>query len=256
MAHMLAPPLEDAAMLAPAETLASRLLAPDRLMVQTFAAQSVEPAPILNAALPTPPDGAVHDNVDGLSAADAFAASRMDSTSAAQHWPVPIPLELRLPEITLRELHSDSHGSLARFLLDVRAALAKLAGVEEPRIGVVSIHERFQRLGPANHTERIEATSQNTHVLIRLEVLPGAGRDAEDVARRLTEDAGVALGRLEPLAKLLCNATLAQATSRDLVAEAAARVAREQGRAAGLSAMVLPIGIAAAFTWTVVWFAQ
>lgn len=226
---------------------------------QTLAPLFENDAALLTTRSLPPDDGAeqipLRSDADASVSADALEASRTDLLPSAKHGSgAPVSVELRLPEVTLRDLHSDSNGSLARLLLELRATLARLARVEERCIGVVGIHERYEQ--PKGNAEKASRESrQHVQVLVRLEVLPGSepgGPSAEEVVQLLIHTA-VSSWHLEgPLGALLSNATLVRGSSAREEAMTAARHAQEQGEAR-LSAMALPIGISAAFTGVLVW---
>mmetsp|Transcript_110573 Transcript_110573/g.195841 ORF Transcript_110573/g.195841 Transcript_110573/m.195841 type:complete len:415 (-) Transcript_110573:122-1366(-) len=176
-------------------------------------------------------------------------------------------LELHMPQVTLRELHSASHGSLASFLLELRGELSKAADVDEPRISILGIYGRFKRLdgvgeGFLEHVGRQAsssppaATHVDEEVIVRFEVLPGWGEDAEprevlDILRNELRrpNSGISSG---PLGTKLENATL---TLSAPVGLGSLPRAHEQRGMAHMSAMAWPIGISAAFIGVLIWLA-
>lgn len=159
--------------------------------------------------------------------------------------------ELRLPSVTLRQLHSMAKGSLARFLLDLRTDLGGGAQVPSSRINILSIHERYQRATEMRGKHRLE------EVVVRFEVMPGElGRERpephealdflkEDLSREL---AGVRTSGLD-----LSNASIEERFPAPGMESRAAM--EEKEGVARLAALAVPIGISAAFTGILIWLA-
>jgi len=177
-------------------------------------------------------------------------------------------LELHLPSVTLRELHSSSKGSLAQFLLDVRGELCKGASVKEPRISILGIHGRYKRYDTAglftsSRSLVSDRTSQssgpehlNEEVVVRFEILPGWENDV-DPRKALTvlkeqlssSQSGIWQG---PLSTVLVNSSITLGTAFSTSSQHA-RV--EHRGMAHMSAMAWPIGISAAFIGILIWLA-
>lgn len=180
-------------------------------------------------------------------------------------------LELHMPEVTLRELHSASHGSLATFLLELRGELSKAADVEEPRISILGIHGRFKRLDQegllrisTEHAGSQDVPGQpvpsshiDEEVIVRFEVLPGWSDDAEprEVLDILRERLNNPKSELQtgPLSSRLDNATLTLSAPVGIGGSMPRNV--EHRGMAHMSAMAWPIGISAAFIGVLIWLA-
>lgn len=159
--------------------------------------------------------------------------------------------ELRLPSVTLRQLHGMAQGSLARFLLDLRTDLGEGARVPSRRIDILSIHERYQKA-----VEK-KGKHHGEEVVVRFAVLPGeTGHERpephealdflkEDLAR---DFAGVRVSGLD-----LSNASVEERLGAPGM-EARAAMEEKEG-VARLAALSVPIGISAAFTGILIWLA-
>jgi len=172
-------------------------------------------------------------------------------------------LELHLPEITLRELHSSSRGSLAQFLLEVRAELCKGAKVNEQRISILGIHGRYKRYNSGGlfhiHSERAshsEGGHVDEEVVVRFEILPGWDTDPDprqalDVLRDDLSSSGGGLSG-GPLGTALVNASVTVSAPAGIASQP--RMVEHRGMA-HMSAMAWPIGISAAFIGILIWLA-
>merc|ERR1719181_1500175 len=65
-------------------------------------------------------------------------------------------VELHMPRVSLRQLHSEAKGSLARFLLALRKEIGAAAEIDEWRISVLGILGRYKRIDLPN-LRQIEA---------------------------------------------------------------------------------------------------
>jgi hypothetical protein len=173
-------------------------------------------------------------------------------------------LELHLPEITLKQLHSDSRGSLAQFLLEVREQMCKSVAVPEARISILGIHGRYRRYdnGGLFHvrSERTGSIAGPQHldeeVVVRFEILPGWTGDADPkqvlsiLEEKLSsESSGLKTG---PLSTVLLNASVTLSSPAGLGNQP--RMVEHRG-IAHMSAMAWPIGISAAFIGILIWLA-
>lgn len=176
-------------------------------------------------------------------------------------------LELHLPHITLKELHSSSRGSLAQFLIEVREELGKAAQVKEPRISILGIHGRYKRFDSSDglfrlHNKRPNRTDGDglahieEEVIVRFEVLPGFVNDADPhsvlkaLKKQLNEpQSGLMTGAL---GTMLLNATVTSSSAMDIGSH---MKHVERSGMTHMSAMAWPIGISAAFIGILIWLA-
>lgn len=173
-------------------------------------------------------------------------------------------LELHMPEVTLRELHASSRGSLAQFLLEIRGEIGKASEVDETRISILGIHGRYKRYDgdgffrvSSTHESALQAPAHvDEEVVVRFELLPGWPSDSDprqalNALREQLSESGSAIMH-GPLGTILANATV---TSSALVGVATQpRMAEHRGMA-HMSAMAWPIGISAAFIGVLIWLA-
>jgi len=175
-------------------------------------------------------------------------------------------LELHMPQVTLKELHSSSRGSLAQFLMQVRGEICKGTAVEEPRISILGIHGRYKRYESDSllhmKSDRInQSKPQPSHieeeVVVRFEILPGWNNDPDPhqaydaLKQQLTSPASSVM--LGPLSTVLTNATVLLSAPSGM---ASGRSMTEHGHGmAHMSAMAWPIGISAAFIGVLIWLA-
>jgi len=177
-------------------------------------------------------------------------------------------LELHLPRITLKELHSSARGSLAQFLIEVREELGKAGQVKEPRISILGIHGRYKRFESSdglfrlhskrpNHTDGDGLAHIDEEVIVRFEILPGVVNDADphSVLKVLKgqlkqPDSGLMTGAL---GTMLLNATVTSSSAIDIGAQHMKHV--ERSGMTHMSAMAWPIGISAAFIGILIWLA-
>jgi len=175
-----------------------------------------------------------------------------------------ILLELHLPKVTLRELHTSSRGSLAQFLLEVREEIGKGAEVHESRLSILSIHGRYKRYDSDGYfrmrSDRTDHMAGSQHleeeVVVRFEILPGWAQDVDpqtalNVLREqlASPDSGIMKG---PLGMILANSTLTLSTPAGMVSQS--RMGEHHG-ITHMSAMAWPIGISAAFIGVLIWLA-
>jgi hypothetical protein len=177
-------------------------------------------------------------------------------------------LELHMPQVTLRELHSESHGSLAQFLVEVRGEVCKAAKVKEHRVSILGIHGRFKRYEPetmppvqSDHARNYSGYAHvDEEVVVRFEILPGWGSDSEESDPRKALDvlreelssphSGIMRGSLSTT---LLNATV---TLSAPVAIGSQTRMIEHGRGmTHMGAMAWPLGISAAFIGVLIWLA-
>lgn len=173
-------------------------------------------------------------------------------------------LELHLPEVTLKELHSSSRGSLAQFLSEVRGELRKGAEVVEPRISILGIHGRYKRYDTtglyhmsSERTGHITAPSHvDEEVVVRFEILPGWADDPDprkalNVLKKQLHSSESELMN-GPLATVLVNATVGISAPVSIATQP--QMVEHRGMA-HMSAMAWPIGISAAFIGVLIWLA-
>jgi len=161
--------------------------------------------------------------------------------------------ELHLPHVTLRQLHTKSKGSLARFLLDLRKELSSATSVEEERLNIIGIQGQYQRMDAIDGDEPVRV---NEEVLVRMELMDPESKEEKkplDVITKIRDELlpGGALTK-GPLKDQLTNATINLSSATTLSAQ---HIEAERRGAARLSAMALPIGISAAFTGILIWLA-
>jgi len=173
-------------------------------------------------------------------------------------------LELHLPKVTLRELHTSARGSLAQFLLEVRGELGKGAQVHESRLSILGIHGRYKRYDSDGyfrmHSDRTDHMAGSQHleeeVVVRFEILPGWSQDVDprsalNVLRDQlnSSDSGLLSG---PLGTILLNSTVTLSTPVEMASQS--RMIQHRGLS-HMSAMAWPIGISAAFIGVLIWLA-
>jgi hypothetical protein len=173
-------------------------------------------------------------------------------------------LELHLPEVTLKELHSSSRGSLAQFLLEVRGELNKSAEVVESRISILGIHGRYKRYDTSGlyhmSSERTGHITGPSHVdeevVVRFEILPGWADDPDprQALNVLTKQLHSSKSDLMrgPLGTILVNATVGISAPVSIATQP--QMVEHRGMA-HMSAMAWPIGISAAFIGVLIWLA-
>mmetsp|Transcript_86140 Transcript_86140/g.184572 ORF Transcript_86140/g.184572 Transcript_86140/m.184572 type:complete len:390 (-) Transcript_86140:197-1366(-) len=170
-------------------------------------------------------------------------------------------LELHLRRTNLQKLRSVGDGrNLAAFLLTLSQELSHAAGVDAQRIGILAIHERYQRLDPIEASwsaggESLPAVRSREEVVVRFEVTAAKiqtepdPRQVLDILRtRLASPGSTLLSG--PLGSTLQNATISLTLSDEILS-----IPRRRRDAASVSAMALPIGISAAFTGILIWIA-
>lgn len=178
----------------------------------------------------------------------------MDHTTA-------LVLEMHIPGATLQGIHKTDHGSLAEFLLKLHGELVSAAKVDERRIGILAIHERYQRVNAAPGTVGGKLTDApkrlGGEVLVKFEVgapLPvGGGAEPGEVMETLRNELSNPTSSLRrgPLGELLKDAAISLSLSPGL----ASIPLSKRKAVARMSAMALPIGISAAFTGILIWLA-
>lgn len=174
-------------------------------------------------------------------------------------------LEMHLPEVTLRELHSSSHGSLAQFLLEVREQLCSGAKVPPARISILGIHGRYKRSDNAGlfHVRKGEHQGHsggpfhfNEEVVVRFEILPGFADDPDPKQVLSILELGLSKSDSSlmsgPLSTVLVNASITSSSPLGVITEP--RMVEHRGMA-HMSAMAWPIGISAAFIGILIWLA-
>jgi len=177
-------------------------------------------------------------------------------------------VELHMPKVTLRELHSSSRGSLAEFLSEVRKELGKGAEVQESRLSILGIHGRYKRSNDDGffrlHSTHISggmghmvgSEHMQEEVVVRFEILPGWAQDPDpqsalNVLKQQLSSPDSELKR-GPLGLTLANATV-QLSSQASIASSSGM--NEHRGMAHMSAMAWPIGISAAFIGVLIWLA-
>jgi len=175
-----------------------------------------------------------------------------------------ILLELHLPKVTLRELHTSSRGSLAQFLLEVREEIGKSAEVHESRVSILSIHGRYKHYESDGYfrmrSDRTDHMAGSQHleeeVVVRFEILPGSAQDTDPKTalkalrdQLSSPDSSLMKG---PLGMTLSNATVTLSTPVTMVSQS--RMSEHHGMT-HMSAMAWPIGISAAFIGVLIWLA-
>lgn len=173
-------------------------------------------------------------------------------------------LEMHLPKVTLRELHSSSHGSLAQFLLEVREQLCSGAKVPSARISILGIHGRYKRYDNQGlfhvRSEHQGHSGGPFHfdeeVVVRFEILPGFADDPDP--KQVLSILELGLGKSDsslmtgPLSTVLVNASITSSSPLGVITEP--RMVEHRGMA-HMSAMAWPIGISAAFIGILIWLA-
>lgn len=176
-------------------------------------------------------------------------------------------LELHMPQVTLKELHSSSRGSLAQFLMQVRGEICKGTAVQEPRISILGIHGRYKRYESEDllhlHSERTSQSQSKgpshveEEVVVRFEILPGWNNDPDPhqafdaLKQQLTSPASSVM--LGPLSTVLTNATVLLSAPSGMAS--GNRMSEHGHGMAHMSAMAWPIGISAAFIGVLIWLA-
>lgn len=174
-------------------------------------------------------------------------------------------LELHLPKVTLRELHTSSRGSLAQFLLEVREELGKGAKVQESRLSILGIHGRYKRYDSEGYfrmkSDRTDHMANSQHleeeVVVRFEILPGWSSDVDprsamNVLKEQLSDSDSSMMK-GPLATILLNSTVTLSSPVGMASNHG-RMTEHRGMA-HMSAMAWPIGISAAFIGVLIWLA-
>lgn len=180
-------------------------------------------------------------------------------------------LELHLPVVTLRELHSgsNSRGSLAQFLLELRGEVCKGADVQESRVSMLGIYGRYKRFESGSlfhslseHSSELSGAhlSPGSHideeVVVRFEILPGWSTDPDPRQALLSLKKSLNLSDSElskgPLSAILANATVTLSAPLSIASQP--RMVEHRGMA-HMSAMAWPIGISAAFIGILIWLA-
>eukprot|EP00427_Karlodinium_veneficum_P010964 CAMPEP_0169092538 /NCGR_PEP_ID=MMETSP1015-20121227/16957_1 /TAXON_ID=342587 /ORGANISM="Karlodinium micrum, Strain CCMP2283" /LENGTH=338 /DNA_ID=CAMNT_0009153119 /DNA_START=201 /DNA_END=1217 /DNA_ORIENTATION=+ len=165
-------------------------------------------------------------------------------------------LELRLPQITLKELHNSWRSSLAQFLLAVQTEISKAGEVKESRISILGILGRYKRYDN-DVLLRVQSQSMghipgqshvDEEVMVRFEILPGWNEDPDpsvvlsSIRNEMNSSSSALMqGDLGPY---LGNATVVIGPQVGL---ASAPLAVEHHSVVRMSAMAWPIGISAAF---------
>lgn len=173
-------------------------------------------------------------------------------------------LELHLPKVTLRELHTSSRGSLAQFLTEVREEIGKGTEVSESRLSILSIHGRYKRYEGDGYlrmrSDKTDHMAGSQHleeeVVLRFEILPGWSKEvAPQAALRAlrhqlsSPDSNLMKG---PLGATLSNASVSLSTPAAM--SHMSRMTDRHGMTQ-MSAMAWPIGISAAFIGVLIWLA-
>lgn len=187
--------------------------------------------------------------------------------------------ELHLPAVTLGQLHVSAHGSLARFLLDLRQELGRVLQIDERRLSVLGIYGRYRRVmvDEAMQLQTEEAESNvlkeavtsfalmdqegepnrvGEEVVVKLEVLPGKFGDPgpagvlQDLEEKLQDRTSSLMQG--PMRETLADGSLVIISQPEMTP---GDTITEREGMARLSAMALPIGISAAFTGILIWLA-
>lgn len=171
--------------------------------------------------------------------------------------------ELHMPHVTLHQLHSNSKGSLARFLVQLRGQLSLAAEIDERRITILEIKGRYKRVPNADAINLNDIGSelgfvqdpgrQEEEVIVKLEIVPGGA--GEEEPKKVMEKIGRLLSQKQSiLMKGPLHSTLLDASLQP-IRSAVTPISDEREGMARLSSMALPIGISAAFTGILIWLA-
>lgn len=172
-------------------------------------------------------------------------------------------VELHMPGASLEEIRSGSHGPLVDFLGKLHSALCAAAGVDKSRLVILGLHGRYQQLSGANssggHGEHL-----GPEVLVSLQLTPAAAPAMQ--ASNTTEAPPTRIfsrlrGELQQEASALRRGDLgailrgAHLSLVSLPASPFGATAGEVDKPTSLSAVMVPIGVSAAFTGVLAWLA-
>uniref|UniRef100_A0A7S4UJF6 Uncharacterized protein n=1 Tax=Alexandrium monilatum TaxID=311494 RepID=A0A7S4UJF6_9DINO len=167
-------------------------------------------------------------------------------------------LDLHLPGWTLTKLHLHWKGgrdSLTALLRQLQLALSNAAGVHKSQVRVLDIHESFKRLDESGGALRSGSSGRakrlDEEVLVRFCVEANESTGAERALHAaLAQPWGTLLQG--PLRELLLNASVTRSSS------SSSRFLSPQVEEDGvqrISALLLPIGIAASLSGVLIWLA-